>query len=724
MQWQGKIDFARPITLNGKPHGIDQHDTMPTWDISFDGQIFYVESEKKVYVGTNTEFIELSPNGTTHDHNYLYHTRTEINSKFDVGSGHDHDGTNSKKVLYSSLSGVPSEFNSSVHDNGRHSVSYISAGEVTFNVLDNNSIVGTGATQVAKGNHLHDDRYFTESELGASTGSSLVGVSNILSQTNVQNALQSVVTKFDDYRLIDDSYTKSETNSGFVGVSNSQEILGEKIFNAPVLFKSSITIENDLIPYTEKNLGSLSNNFSKIYVRSIDLDGETFYKNDLYKTSMLYTKEDLQTSGQSEVHWGNLTSVPTFPYAEIIHSHNDLYYTKSEGDNKYSNIVHSHIMSEITDFIDSNYVHSTEDETISGIKTFSQIVSQSISTNNIQIIDNEFPGIFSQTGTNMSILKYDSTLNNFKVEQLEVDGETLNTITSSLIATRNDTMTAGAVPIWNSTTKRFDSSSVTVTGNEINAVDLTLSGNLTVNGTTTSIDTTNLLIEDNIIVLNKNQTGAPATSLSSGIEIERGDAVNYQFMFRELDDLFVIGEVGDLQVVATRDDTLPDGSIAVWSQPNLKFMDSQVTADNGTVYANLSGNASTATKLAASVNINGVAFDGSSNITITAAPTTHSHGDATITDVAWSKVSNKPDPVVTLTGAVTGSGTMTDLGSVSIATTVNHNHDGTYYTETEVSNFLEDAMINVAKAFGRASSSSLAVPTAFINPITGLQITY
>lgn len=42
------------------------------------------------------------------------------------------------------------------------------------------------------------------------------------------------------------------------------------------------------------------------------------------------------------------------------------------------------------------------------------------------------------------------------------------------------------------------------------------------------------------------------------------------------------------------------------------------------------------------------------------------------------------DIVVTLTGAVTGTGTITDLGDVSIATSVNHNHDSRYYTETEL----------------------------------------
>ena len=73
-----------------------------------------------------------------------------------------------------------------------------------------------------------------------------------------------------------------------------------------------------------------------------------------------------------------------------------------------------------------------------------------------------------------------------------------------------------------------------------------------------------------------------------------------------------------------------------------------------------------------------VNFDGSASVSMTTVvgDNTHSHGDSTITDVAWSKISGKPDPVVTvtLTGDVTGTAntTLTDLGNgtVSVATVV------------------------------------------------------
>jgi len=55
---------------------------------------------------------------------------------------------------------------------------FITSTGVTYENLNANGDVGTGATQVAQGNHTHDDRYYTETEIGTNTGttgSDLVG---------------------------------------------------------------------------------------------------------------------------------------------------------------------------------------------------------------------------------------------------------------------------------------------------------------------------------------------------------------------------------------------------------------------------------------------------------------------------------------------------------------------------------------------------------------------
>lgn len=59
-------------------------------------------------------------------------------------------------------------------------------------------------------------------------------------------------------------------------------------------------------------------------------------------------------------------------------------------------------------------------------------------------------------------------------------------------------------------------------------------GNLTVNGTTTTINTTELLVEDNIITLNSGVTGTP--SLNGGMEIERGTSPNVSVIWNEASD--------------------------------------------------------------------------------------------------------------------------------------------------------------------------------------------
>jgi hypothetical protein len=123
------------------------------------------------------------------------------------------------------------------------------------------------------------------------------------------------------------------------------------------------------------------------------------------------------------------------------------------------------------------------------------------------------------------------------------------------------------------TLSRSNSTEATITVGELvvsaagaGSGDVTIAGNLTVNGTTTTINTATVEIEDNIIEINSSQTGTPATSLVGGLQINRGDSTDYQLVFVEETDDFRIGAVGDLQPVLTRDETtnLVDADVLVW----------------------------------------------------------------------------------------------------------------------------------------------------------------
>lgn len=61
--------------------------------------------------------------------------------------------------------------------------------------------------------------------------------------------------------------------------------------------------------------------------------------------------------------------------------------------------------------------------------------------------------------------------------------------------------------------------------------DLTVAGNLVIEGDTVSLNVSQVLIEDNILILNSNFTGSP--TLDAAIEIERGDQTNVSIKWNE-----------------------------------------------------------------------------------------------------------------------------------------------------------------------------------------------
>lgn len=91
-----------------------------------------------------------------------------------------------------------------------------------------------------------------------------------------------------------------------------------------------------------------------------------------------------------------------------------------------------------------------------------------------------------------------------------------------------------------------------------------IGGDLTVSGSTTTVDTQTVLIEDNMIQVNSSQTGTPLTTMTGGMEVNRGDELNYRFIFAEDTDTFRVGEQGNTQAVATREDSPTDGAVPYW----------------------------------------------------------------------------------------------------------------------------------------------------------------
>ena len=197
------------------------------------------------------------------------------------------------------------------------------------------------------------------------------------------------------------------------------------------------------------------------------------------------------------------------------------------------------------------------------------------------------------------------------------------------------------------------------------AVNLTISGDLTVNGTTTTVNTETINLADNVILINSNATGTPTEN--GGIEIERGSSSNVSFVWDETyDEWTTSGQpLRSGHMLPETDVTYDLGSTSLkWrdlylSGSTIKLGSATISDSGGAISSSggFSGNATTASawETARTLSLTGAvtgsaSIDGSGNVSLTTTATS--------------------DPVITLTGDVTGSGTMTNLGSVSFATTI------------------------------------------------------
>tara|TARA_Y100001980_G_C14553152_1_gene338138 strand:- start:564 stop:2027 length:1464 start_codon:yes stop_codon:yes gene_type:complete len=137
--------------------------------------------------------------------------------------------------------------------------------------------------------------------------------------------------------------------------------------------------------------------------------------------------------------------------------------------------------------------------------------------------------------------------------------------------------------------------------------DVTMSGNLTVNGTTTSVNSNEVNIGDNILKLNSDETGTP--SQNAGIEVERGSATNVVFRWNETSDKWQFTNDGSSYIDLGESDLVGDTSPQLGGD---LYLNSKNVLGNG------------------NIDINGYLSGNRMTVKATAAPSTPSSGEAFI----------------------------------------------------------------------------------------------
>lgn len=162
----------------------------------------------------------------------------------------------------------------------------------------------------------------------------------------------------------------------------------------------------------------------------------------------------------------------------------------------------------------------------------------------------------------------------------------------------------------------------------------TITGNLTVNGTTTTIDSTTLTIEDPLLQLAKNNSGGDANVFDQGLFMNRGSLDNVSFIWDESADQFAFA-------VTSGEDGTTAGNVTIDSYAAIKagvitgtdVETASISAADGTeaaTIANSTGVMTIASSVLTTADMNGGTIDG---VTIGGA----SAGAGTFTTLATSQ---------------------------------------------------------------------------------------
>ena len=429
-----------------------------------------------------------------------------------------------------------------------------------------------------------------------------------------EGAVSSLTTVVSSKANASDVYTKTQVDSSLnnkvdkisgKGLSSEDYSTTEKTKLASIASGAEVNVNADW---------NSTSGDSKILNKPTTVSG--YGITDAYVKNEVYTKTEVDGKFTNNVP--NLSNYS----GDIIPSQNSVYNIGSATHRFKGIFVDEAYLSTNTLYIGDTPVLGTSQDTIVIKADPDQSISMKTLGTGSTIIESDHEVNISTAGTNADV-KVQATGVNSKVRFAGTGGIEL----SSVVNAQSD---------------------MNISGN------LTVSGNVVANGSQFLVNATTVTTKDNIITLNQGELGTGVTSGKAGIQIDRGDAADYQLIFDETDDKFKVGVVGStLETIATREYTdtalslkvdkivgkgLSSEDYSTTEKTKLASIESgaqvntvtSVSGKTGIVTlakadvglsdvdntADSSKNVLSASKLTTARTINGVSFDGSANISV------------------------------------------------------------------------------------------------------------
>ena len=250
---------------------------------------------------------------------------------------------------------------------------------------------------------------------------------------------------------------------------------------------------------------------------------------------------------------------------------------------------------------------SANDQNITNVGDIAvDTISADGTTVGVTMTDNTAAALDIKEGSN-SYLKFDTT----NSSELITAGESLTVASGKTFTTDTADINGGAIDgtaIGANSASTGAFTSITASGNAV------ISGDLTVNGTTTTIDSETLTIEDPLLTLAKNNSGGAANTFDQGLFFNRGSDDNVSFLWDESEDQFAFA-------VTSGEDGTTAGAVTIDSYAAVKagvttvsdLETGVISAADGTesaTIANSTGVMTIASSVLTTADINGGTIDG------------------------------------------------------------------------------------------------------------------